>query len=81
MGPSLDMSLCSGCEILSEWTGDGSGTTRDLLVDCAAAHLRQPSYAEFGSGLLSSSRRICLRGPAGMCTFIFQLPCETVNSL
>ncbi|KAG0607556.1 hypothetical protein M758_8G038000 [Ceratodon purpureus] len=42
-----------------------SGTTRDLLVDCAAAHLRQPSYAEFGSGLLSSSRRICLRGPAG----------------
>jgi len=42
-----------------------SDTTRDLLIDCAAAHLRQPKYAEYGSGLPSSSRRICLRGPAG----------------
>jgi hypothetical protein len=80
-GSSLDMSLCSGCERLCEWMGDGSGATRDLLVDCAAAHLRQPFYAEFGSGLPSSSRRICLRGPGGMFTFLFQLSCETMNFL
>ncbi|XP_073396851.1 uncharacterized protein [Physcomitrium patens] len=47
-----------------------SETTRDLLVDCAAAHLRQPLYAEFGSGLSYSNRRICLRGSTG--TLLYQ---------
>ncbi|KAH8944621.1 hypothetical protein BDL97_13G121600 [Sphagnum fallax] len=42
-----------------------SENTRDLLVECAAAHLLQPKFATYGVGLPSSSRRVCLRGPAG----------------
>jgi hypothetical protein len=45
--------------------GGGSENTRDLLVECAAAHLLQPKFATYGVGLPSSSRRVCLRGPAG----------------
>ncbi|KAL3690651.1 hypothetical protein R1sor_004302 [Riccia sorocarpa] len=47
-----------------------SENTRDSLVDCVAAHLRHPTFAGYGSGLPSSSRRIMLRGPAG--TEIYQ---------
>jgi len=43
----------------------GSEHTRDALVDCSAAHLWQPKFASYGLGLPASSRRICLRGPAG----------------
>ncbi|KAG0588419.1 hypothetical protein KC19_2G241400 [Ceratodon purpureus] len=42
-----------------------SESTRDALVDCTAAHLWQPKFASYGLGLPVSSRRICLRGPAG----------------
>jgi len=42
-----------------------SENTKDLLVECAAAHLLQPKFATYGVGLPSSSRRVCLRGPAG----------------
>lgn len=34
-------------------------------MDCTAAHLWQPKFASYGLGLRDSSRRICLRGPAG----------------
>ncbi|KAL2623524.1 hypothetical protein R1flu_003729 [Riccia fluitans] len=60
---SLDVDLLQFPFYLSE-------NTRDSLVDCVAAHLRQPSFAGYGSGLPSSSRRIMLRGPAG--TEIYQ---------
>ncbi|KAG6542138.1 hypothetical protein Mapa_016490 [Marchantia paleacea] len=55
---SLDVDLTQFPFYLSE-------STRDSLVDCIAAHLRQPTFAGYGSGLPSSSRRIMLRGPAG----------------
>ncbi|XP_024376047.1 uncharacterized protein [Physcomitrium patens] len=42
-----------------------SDDTKDTLVDCVASHLWQPKYASYGLGLPASSRRICLRGPAG----------------
>lgn len=57
--------------------GDGSEISRDLLVDCASSHLWQPKYASYGAGLPSSSRRMCLRGPAGACSFLL----ESINCL
>lgn len=51
------------CEFFGSFAG--SENTRDVLVDCTAAHLWQPKFASYGLGLRASSRRICLRGPAG----------------
>ncbi|CAM6095308.1 unnamed protein product [Calypogeia fissa] len=52
-------------EVLSSFPYYLSATTKELLLDCVAAHLRQPSFAVYGSGLPSSNRRILLNGQPG----------------
>ncbi|XP_024524191.1 uncharacterized protein LOC9643713 isoform X2 [Selaginella moellendorffii] len=47
--------------------------TRELLLDCSMAHLRQPEFMEYSQGLPSSSQRILLHGPSGSQIYQEQL--------